>query len=51
MRIFQKVAYGQLNSRQQEIFNFQKVSGLLADFAYATYRLTDDWNGADFFET
>ena len=48
MRTFQKVEYGQLNSKQQEIFNFQKVSGLLADFGYATYRLTDDWNGADF---
>jgi len=48
MRTFQKIAYSQLNSKQQEIFNFQKVSGLLADFGYATYRLTDDWNGADF---
>lgn len=45
---FQRVKYTDINSRQKEIFNFQKVSGLLADFGFATYRLTDDWNGADF---
>lgn len=48
MMTFQHVKYTDLNSRQREIFNFQKVSGLLADFGFATYRLTDDWNGADF---
>ncbi|SCX77012.1 hypothetical protein [Nitrosospira sp. Nsp13] len=48
MTTFQRVNYIDLNSRQKEIFNFQKVSGLLADFGFATYRLTDDWNGADF---
>lgn len=45
---FERVDYSALNSRQQEVFNFQKVSGLLASFGYATYRLTDDWQGADF---
>lgn len=24
------------------------MSGVLADYGFATYRLTDDWNGADF---
>jgi hypothetical protein len=48
MRKFSIVRYEKLNSRQQEIFNFQKVSGVLADYGFATYRLTDDWNGADF---
>ena len=48
MVTFQRVKYADINSRQREIFNFQKVSGLLADFGFATYRLTDDWNGADF---
>lgn len=48
MVTFQKVEYSKINSRQKEIFNFQKVSGLLADYGFATYRLTDDWNGADF---
>jgi hypothetical protein len=48
MTIFQHVEYSDLNSRQREIYNFQKVSALLADFGFATYRLTDDWEGADF---
>jgi hypothetical protein len=48
MTIFQRVEYNDLNSRQREIYNFQKVSGLLADFGFATYRLIDDWEGADF---
>ncbi|PTR05365.1 hypothetical protein C8R32_12329 [Nitrosospira sp. Nsp5] len=48
MTTFQRIKYADLNSRQKEIFNFQKVSCLLADFGFATYRLTDDWNGADF---
>jgi hypothetical protein len=48
MITFKRIKYNDINSRQQEIFNFQKVSALLADYGYATYRLTDDWNGADF---
>jgi len=43
-----KVNYGDLDSRQQKAFNFQKVSGVLADFGFTTIRLTDDWQGADF---
>ena|SRR5687768_5166859 len=43
-----KVEYGQLNSRQKENFNFQKVSAVLADYGFVTFRLTDDWHGADF---
>jgi hypothetical protein len=45
---FERVAYATLNSRQKEIYNFQKVSGLLAEYGFATLRLTDDWSGADF---
>ncbi len=45
---FEKVKYQELNSRQQETYNFQKISALLADFGYLTIRLSDDWNGADF---
>lgn len=45
---FKKIPYEELNSRQQETFNFQKVSAVLADFGYLTIRLSDDWNGADF---
>jgi hypothetical protein len=45
---FKKIAYQDLNSRQQETYNFQKLSAVLADFGYLTIRLSDDWNGADF---
>jgi hypothetical protein len=43
-----KVAYHELNSRQKEIFNFQKVAGLLADYGFNCIKLADDWQGADF---
>ena len=42
------VDYKSLNSRQQENYNFQKVSGVLAEFGFTTMRLSDDWQGADF---
>jgi hypothetical protein len=40
--------YSSLNSRQKESYNFQKISGLLADYGFTTIHLSDDWNGADF---
>ena len=43
-----KVTYFKLNSRQKEIFNFQKVAGLLADYGFNCLKLADDWQGADF---
>jgi hypothetical protein len=43
-----KVAYADLNSRQKENFNFQKISAVLAEYGYVTFRLSDDWQGADF---
>ncbi len=43
-----RVRYSDLNSRQQENYNFQKVSAILADYGFTTMRLTDDWQGADF---
>jgi hypothetical protein len=43
-----KIAYADLNPRQKENFNFQKVSAILADYGYVTFRLSDDWQGADF---
>lgn len=46
--VFQRVKYEDLNSRQQESFNFQKVSAVLADYGFATIRLSSDWQGADF---
>jgi len=45
---FQKVRYADLSARQKENFNFQKISAVLADYGFATIRLSDDWNGADF---
>ncbi len=45
---FQRIDYARLNARQQETFNFQKVSGILADYGFACIRLNDDWQGADF---
>lgn len=44
----EKVGYSDLNSRQKEIFNFQKVAGLLADYGFNCIKLADDWQGADF---
>ncbi|MDI9336149.1 MAG: hypothetical protein QM520_03870 [Gammaproteobacteria bacterium] len=43
-----KINYSDLNARQQEIFNFQKISGILADYGYNCIKLADDWQGADF---
>jgi hypothetical protein len=46
--ILKNIDYDSLNPRQQENFNFQKISGVLADYGFSTVRLTDDWQGADF---
>lgn len=43
-----RIKYSDLNSRQQENYNFQKVSAILADYGFMSIRLTDDWQGADF---
>jgi hypothetical protein len=43
-----KVPYEKLNSRQQEIRNFQIVAGLLAKYGFNCIKLADDWQGADF---
>lgn len=43
-----KIPYSTLNARQKENYNFQKISGILADYGFVTIRLSDDWNGADF---
>jgi hypothetical protein len=46
--MFKKIIYEELNSRQQENFNFQKVAAHLADYGFNSLRLSDDWHGADF---
>jgi hypothetical protein len=45
---FEKIKYEKLNARQQESYNFQKASAILADYGFTTIRLSDDWQGADF---
>lgn len=42
------VKYSDLNSRQREIYNFQKVASVLADYGFNCIKLADDWQGADF---
>lgn len=46
--MFQKVEYKNLNARQKESYNFQKVSAIFADYGFSTIRLSDDWQWADF---
>jgi hypothetical protein len=49
MEIFKKkIIYSELNAKQKEIYNYQKVSGILAEYGYTTIKLSDDWMGADF---
>jgi len=43
-----KAIYSRLNGKQQEIYNFQKVAGVLADWGFNCIKLADDWQGADF---
>lgn len=43
-----KIEYSALSSKQKEIFNFQKVAALLADYGFNCIKLSDDWHGADF---
>jgi hypothetical protein len=43
-----RIDYAKLNPRQQERFNYQKAGAILADYGFATYKLDDDWKGADF---
>lgn len=48
-RTLSDATYSLLNSKQKEIYNFQIVSAKFAELGFATYRLVDDWNSADFF--
>ncbi len=46
--LFNLIKYSELNARQKENYNFQKVSSVLADYGFSTLRLTNDWQDADF---
>ena len=48
MVAFERIRYSELNPRQKENYNFQRVSGVLAKYGFVTMRLSDDWQGADF---
>lgn len=43
-----KINYKSLNSKRKEAYNYQKVSGVLAEYGFLTILLSDDWEGADF---
>lgn len=45
---FTRIDYANLNSRQRESYNLQKVGAVLADFGFITIPLSDDWGNADF---
>lgn len=43
-----KIAYENLNAKQKENYNFQKIAAVLAEYGYSCMWLNDDWQGADF---
>src|SRR5687767_7743842 len=43
-----RVDYSKMNARQQENYNFHVVSGVLAEYGFVSFRLSNDWLGADF---
>ena len=44
----QRVSYMELSAKQREIYNYQKVAAVLADYGFNCIKLDDDWQGADF---
>lgn len=42
------IRYDDLNAKQKEIYNFQKIAAALADYGFNCIKLQDDWLGADF---
>ena len=44
----ERISYRELTAKQQEVYNFQKVASLLADYGFNCIKLDDDWQGADF---
>ena len=41
-----RIMCDELNSKQKEIYNFQKLAALLADYGFNCIKLADDWQGA-----
>ena len=44
----QPIRYDDLSAKQKEIYNFQKIAAVLADYGFNCIKLQDDWLGADF---
>lgn len=40
---FEKISDSDLISRQVEVFNFQNIAGLLADYGFNCIKLADDY--------
>jgi hypothetical protein len=45
---FKEIRFEDLNGRQKELYNFQKLAATFADCGYNCMKLSDDWQGADF---
>ncbi len=45
---YSRIIYENLNAKQKEAYNFQKISAVLSDYGFITVLLANDWNGADF---
>jgi len=43
-----RINYNDLNAKQKEVYNFQKIASILADYGFNSIKLADDWQGADF---
>ena len=48
IQMYNKINYKDLNPKQQENYNFHKISAVLADYGFTTIKLYDDWKNADF---
>ncbi len=46
--LLKKINYHDLNVKAKEMYNFQKVSAVLADYGFTCMWLNNDWEGADF---
>ncbi|MDO4431645.1 MAG: hypothetical protein Q4B95_10250 [Lonepinella koalarum] len=42
------IKYSDLSAKQKEIYNYHKLSSILADYGFCCMKLDNDWNGADF---
>ena len=48
MENLEKISYSELNAKQKENFNFHKIEAAISDYGFNSFRLNDDWQGANF---